>query len=338
MKRHLIIGDIHGCYAELQQLVSLANLQADEVLVSVGDIVDRGPDSLKVYEFFKKRPNSVVIMGNHERKHLRQVLSFGQEIVKMQMGEKYPEFLEWLATLGYYYETEAAVVVHGGFEEGVSIELQREEVLSGATAGENYLRTLYGEKFWSDFYSGEKPIIWGHHVTGDLPMILPNKVYGIDTGACHGGYLTAISLPDFEIFQVKSARNYWLQEIALWEYPILKAKPWAKWKFERVIKEIEARSHSTNADVKAFLSEKEHELSDWKALIPNLIAKIHLKINALLAEKSEADFNKYAHGLPFSALFFAAKKGHLTEELVWTSANTPEKFLELKAYLEKERA
>ena len=325
------MGDIHGCYEELLQLISLANLQADEMLISVGDIVDRGPDSLKVYEFFKNRPNSLVVMGNHERKHLRQVLSFGQEIVKMQMGEKYPEFLQWLSTLPYYYETEAAIVVHGGFENGVALHLQRPEVLSGATAGENYLRTLYGEKFWTDFYTGEKPIIWGHHVTGDKPMILANKVYGIDTGACHGGYLTAISLPDFEIFQVKSAQNYWVSEILLWEYPILKAKPWQKWKFERIEKEIETRKSSQNEQVLAFLVEKENELAEWKALIPNLIAQIQQKVATFIAENGEEEFNKYAHNFAYSSLLFAAKKGSLSGNMLWATLNTPEKFLALKA-------
>lgn len=330
MKRHLIIGDIHGCYEELMQLLELAKLQPDEILVSVGDIVDRGPDSLKVYEFFKNRPNSLVIMGNHERKHLRQVLSFGQEIVKMQMGEKYPEFLAWLKNLPYFYETEAAIVVHGGFENGVELALQREEVLCGATAGEKRLQTLYGEKFWSDFYSGEKPIIWGHHVTGENPMILPNKVYGIDTGACHGGYLTALSLPDFEIYQVKSAKNYWSEEIPLWNFPILKAKPWKTWKFERVMQEIESRRNTKDANVLQFLLERENELAEWKTLLPSLFAQIHANVAAILVEKGEQAFNRYAHTLSYSSLAFAAKKGSLTENQIWETANTAEKFLELK--------
>lgn len=329
MKRHLIIGDIHGCYEELMQLLELANLQADEILVSVGDIVDRGADSLKVYEFFKNRPNSLVIMGNHERKHLRQVLSFGQEIVKMQMGEKYPEFLEWLKTLPYFYETEAAIVVHGGFENGVALASQREDVLSGATAGEKYLQTLYGEKYWSDFYSGEKPIIWGHHVTGDAPMILPNKVYGIDTGACHGGYLTAISLPDFEIFQVKAAKDGWVEQIQLWEYPILIEKPWQTWKFERVMQEIELRRHSKNEQVQAFLMEKENQLAAFKSLLPKIIEKIMQECQAIWEAQGEAKFYAYVHKLPHSNFIFAAKKGSLNEQLIWTSANTFEKMQHL---------
>ena len=43
MTRTLIIGDIHGCYDELRDLLEVAAVAADDVVVSVGDLVDRGP-------------------------------------------------------------------------------------------------------------------------------------------------------------------------------------------------------------------------------------------------------------------------------------------------------
>jgi serine/threonine protein phosphatase 1 len=61
----IVIGDIHGCYAELIELFARVNLVETDLLVSLGDIVDRGADSIKVYDLLKDRPNTIVLMGNH---------------------------------------------------------------------------------------------------------------------------------------------------------------------------------------------------------------------------------------------------------------------------------
>jgi serine/threonine protein phosphatase 1 len=107
--RTIVIGDIHGCYAELIELFARVNLVETDCLISLGDIVDRGADSIKVDDLLKDRPNTIVLMGNHERKHLRGTLSYGQKIVKLQFGDRYDEFLTWVKDLPYYYETGTAL-------------------------------------------------------------------------------------------------------------------------------------------------------------------------------------------------------------------------------------
>ena len=87
--RTIVIGDIHGCYAEMLQLLAKVRIVDADCLISLGDIVDRGADSVKVYDFLKNRPNTIVLTGNHEHKHLRQTLSYAQEIVKLQFGDRY---------------------------------------------------------------------------------------------------------------------------------------------------------------------------------------------------------------------------------------------------------
>lgn len=63
----LIIGDIAGRFTELKQLIRKARSQfGDFSVVSVGDMVDRGPDSRKVVEYFRRTPNAFAIRGNHE--------------------------------------------------------------------------------------------------------------------------------------------------------------------------------------------------------------------------------------------------------------------------------
>ncbi|HPH29243.1 MAG TPA: metallophosphoesterase, partial [Pseudomonadota bacterium] len=115
MSRHIVIGDIHGCYHELQELLQLVGATDDDIIVSVGDLVDRGPDSPAVLKYFQERcaqGRAVVLMGNHERKHVRQVFSYSQEITRLQFAEKYAAAVEWMKNLPYSYETPECIIVH----------------------------------------------------------------------------------------------------------------------------------------------------------------------------------------------------------------------------------
>jgi serine/threonine protein phosphatase 1 len=87
-----VIGDIHGCYDELQELLEKAGLTEDDSVVSVGDCVDRGPETPAILRFFHEKPNALLIMGNHERKHVRAdrhevKLARSQKISRIQFGE-----------------------------------------------------------------------------------------------------------------------------------------------------------------------------------------------------------------------------------------------------------
>ncbi|MEM6527533.1 MAG: metallophosphoesterase, partial [Chloroflexota bacterium] len=67
----LVIGDIHGCYDELQALLDTVPLTADDRIVHIGDMIDRGPYPEQVVDFFVKTPQATSIMGNREDKHIR---------------------------------------------------------------------------------------------------------------------------------------------------------------------------------------------------------------------------------------------------------------------------
>jgi 3',5'-cyclic AMP phosphodiesterase CpdA len=61
---------------------------SDDVLVAAGDVVDRGPSPGEVIDFLRSRPHTIVIMGNHERKHVRGIFSYAQEITRRQLGDQ----------------------------------------------------------------------------------------------------------------------------------------------------------------------------------------------------------------------------------------------------------
>ena len=62
----LVIGDIHGCYVELLALLEKAGLGDGDSIIAVGDIVDRGPETPQVLDFFQQMPNAYALMGNHD--------------------------------------------------------------------------------------------------------------------------------------------------------------------------------------------------------------------------------------------------------------------------------
>ncbi len=124
MKR-LIIGDIQGCYTELLELVDKSGVSSDDEIIALGDLVDRGPDSQQVLEFFLTHPNARSIMGNHERKHVRSFRgevrpALSQQITRRQIGEaRYPEAISQMAVLPHYLELPEAILVHAFFEPHV---------------------------------------------------------------------------------------------------------------------------------------------------------------------------------------------------------------------------
>lgn len=335
MNKIYVIGDIHGCYDEFIELTEQIGIGEDDLIISVGDIVDRGNKSLELYHFFKSRKNAVVLMGNHERKHLNGILSYSQEIVKMQFGNTYNEFIDWLKTLPYYYETDEAIIVHAFFEHDKSLSEQKEEVLAGTTSGSRYLETKYKEgTYWSEYYAGTKPIIYGHHVVGETPKIIKNT-YGIDTGACHGGTLTAIELPGFIVHQIKVKKDYWHDEQSKWQIPVLRAKNWERMKIEQIHKQIEKLAYKKETEVISFLE----ELKTWINEIEELIETIRIKIETLIPAlelKFAANFNQEVAKLSFRNFIFKAKTNRLSLDYLKKALDTPKKVTDLATELEIE--
>src|SRR5262245_40045857 len=67
--RYLAVGDIHGCFKALTTLAAFVPFQPDDVVITLGDYVNRGPDSCAVLDWliaYKHRSNLVPLRGNHE--------------------------------------------------------------------------------------------------------------------------------------------------------------------------------------------------------------------------------------------------------------------------------
>ncbi len=216
MPRTLIIGDVHGCYDELQALLDKAALASDDQIISIGDMVDRGPKSPEALDFFRDTTNAGSILGNHERKHIRAYRgqidpAASQVIARRQIGdEAYPAAIAYMETLPQYLDLAEATLVHAFWEPGIPLAQQKEMVIVGVTRGEQYLQEK-GWWPWYEYYDGDKPLVVGHRDYSDVmqPFVYQDRVFGLDSRCVYGGSLTGLLLPDFKLISVPSRGDHW---------------------------------------------------------------------------------------------------------------------------------
>ena len=213
----VIVGDIQGCYQEFLELLTLAGITAEDSIVAVGDLVDRGPDSRSVVEFFRNTPHAKSVLGNHERKHIRWFHgetspAVSLEIARAEFGKRgYAEAIEFMESLPVFMDLPEAIVVHAFWEPGIALKDQKEHVLVGGASAEKYIQDVCKNRPWWELYDGNKPLIVGHHDYSKqgVPLNYENRVYGIDTGCCYGRALTGLILSDFRLISIPAKKDYW---------------------------------------------------------------------------------------------------------------------------------
>jgi bis(5'-nucleosyl)-tetraphosphatase (symmetrical) len=165
-----VIGDVQGCYGNLKKLLKAINFdqQADQ-LWFVGDLVNRGPQSLKTLRFVRSLGDSAIsVLGNHDL-HLL-ALYYGQTKVRSSdslsqvlEAEDCKELMEWLRfrPLLHYDISLNFAMVHAGIYPGWSLSraYERAREVEQAIRGEriiDFLREMYGNHpaTWSDQLSG----------------------------------------------------------------------------------------------------------------------------------------------------------------------------------------
>lgn len=162
------IGDVQGCYHSLQRLLEKLKFDpADDTLWLVGDLVNRGPDSLGVLRFVKNLgERAITVLGNHDL-HLLAFAS-GAEATKqrdtLQQVMTAPdrdELLEWLRFRPLAYYNEGFLLVHAG----ILPEWDAPTVLSLAAEVETELRAPGYRTFLAGLY-GNEPATWSASLSG----------------------------------------------------------------------------------------------------------------------------------------------------------------------------
>lgn len=214
MPRTVIVGDLHGCRAELETLLARVAFGAGDRLVAVGDLVARGPDPGGVIDLLVSVGGRAV-RGNHEDRLLRHRARAGLDGSKATPGDEpgdrplgsahravvdalAPRHWAYLASLPLWIDLPdlGVRVVHAGVVPGVLIEKQKPRTLM-------YVRCLgptgkpveqRGAALWGARYEGPPHVLFGHNALPE-PQIHRHAT-GIDTGCVYGNRLTAMVLPD----------------------------------------------------------------------------------------------------------------------------------------------
>lgn len=214
--RTIVIGDIHGCYRELEALIS--GLIEEErytpekdKMILVGDYIDRGDNPRLAVKYVRELQemygeNVIALMGNHEDMLLAYVNNeepgwlyngYYSTILSYEGYEE--EFLNdvlWMAGLPLYYEDEYFIYVHAGINKGRVMSQQ-----------DVYTLLWTRQEFYFDPRTYEKKVIFGHTPTmflgdGYSPLWLnEGNDIAVDTGCVYGGKLTALIIENDRIIE-----------------------------------------------------------------------------------------------------------------------------------------
>jgi serine/threonine protein phosphatase 1 len=208
MGKIFAVGDIHGCFQKLQELMEKLPVKYDkDTLVFLGDYIDRGEKSFQVVDYLadlkKKHSNIVFLKGNHEEMFFNYLSGEDEITFLFNGGEQtlkgytdtngnvsVPQsHLDFFNSLQLYYETDDYIFVHAGLKEGVPFDKQKPEDLL-------WIR----KSFIDSGYDFGKLVVFGHTPYSEV-LIKDNKI-GIDTGAVYGYKLTCLELPKMIFHQV----------------------------------------------------------------------------------------------------------------------------------------
>jgi serine/threonine protein phosphatase 1 len=231
--RVYVIGDIHGRSDLLDRMVVeiTGDLEAHPVAaaltVTLGDYIDRGPDSRGVLDRLVRNPfptSLVTLKGNHESLFmafledpsvvvhwrrlggLETLHSYGVPVESVMMGKNYedaaaslraaitPAHLDFLKSLRTWISIGKYFMCHAGVRPGIPLERQVEQDLL-------WIR----DEFLSSRANFGKIVVHGHTPT-EVPEVLPNRI-NVDTGAFMTGRLTCAVLEKGEVRFLSTARD-----------------------------------------------------------------------------------------------------------------------------------
>jgi len=232
-----IIGDIHGCFQELHELTTKLGYEWDGAipihpkkrkLAFVGDLTDRGPQSLKVIETvftLIEKDLAYYVPGNHCNKLYRYFLgnkvqvTHGlettvaeyKELERSEQQRIRRSFIKLYENAPLYGVLDGGklVIAHAGISEdliGKQNSRVKTFVLYGDITGERHPDGSPVRRDWAQDYKGDAIIVYGHTPVNEVRHI--GNTYNIDTGAVFGGKLSALRYPECKVVSVPSSMPY----------------------------------------------------------------------------------------------------------------------------------
>jgi len=211
MGRTIVIGDIHGCFDELSDLLKLAELRTDDRVIAVGDLIVKGAKNREVLNLFIEDARFSSVIGNHDRA-LRQYwrgepgrLTKEQRATANQLESESERYSAYLRSLPFTINLGTHLVVHAGVRPGVPLRRQMASDLTEMrTMGANPSRRKGLP--WYDVYRGQRIVLFGHW-PAKTPRLAPRAI-GLDTGCVYGGRLTGYIIESNRFVSVPARRAY----------------------------------------------------------------------------------------------------------------------------------
>ena len=230
----LIIGDIHGCFTELQHLLNVVESKTDKPFfkIFVGDMINKGPKSEAVLNFLTQEKDVRCVRGNHEQKVLLEYFDLKNTKIpvpenKLWVKNLKKSYVDYIKNLPYTISIPwlNIIVVHAGLIPGVPLTEQDpnsmlnmrnlywdDDDFHGQVLKSTYL-TDNGNP-WSQLWRGPEHVYFGHDAVRKLQQNTHST--GLDTGCVYGGELTAVLLRlnsqnkivDREFFHVRPKKVY----------------------------------------------------------------------------------------------------------------------------------
>jgi len=231
-----IIGDVHGCGDELEELLRTLGYAADPQgsaawrhpegrrAVFLGDLVDRGPrvvDTLRIVMAMVREGTALCVPGNHDIKLKRKLdgrdvkVTHGLDRSLAELEQQSPEFraevqqfLDGLVS-HYVFDDGRLVVAHAGMKaemQGRGSSKVRDFALFGETTGESDEFGLPIRYNWAAEYRGSATVVYGHTPVPEPDWL--NHTINIDTGCVFGGRLTALRWPENSLVSVPARQVY----------------------------------------------------------------------------------------------------------------------------------
>jgi serine/threonine protein phosphatase 1 len=208
--RVIAIGDIHGCFVALRTLIQAIELQPSDTLVTLGDCVDRGPESCQVIEellSLRERCHLVTLLGNHEEMMLNfldgrpqpddWLLCGGAATVESYRGPDGkenpppPAHIDYIRTWGDCYESDSHFFIHACYEADRPLSQQHWQTM-------RWQSLKFGVP---DPHESGKIAIVGHTSLKDGEILDLGYLICIDTYCWCGGWLTALDVASGQAWQ-----------------------------------------------------------------------------------------------------------------------------------------
>lgn len=209
MPRLFAIGDIHGCASALEALIKQMSPKQDDIVVTLGDYVDRGPDSKGVIDQLirlAKQTQMVGILGNHEEMMMDVISGSMSHQNWLRYGgvdtlESYgfdgnldflpPDHDEFLHALGDYFEHGDFFFTHGCYDAETPLIHQDPRVLRWQSLRDGVPQP---------HVSGKTAVV-GHTANHQGEIVDFGHLICLDTCCYGGGWLTAMEMNSRQVFQ-----------------------------------------------------------------------------------------------------------------------------------------